>query len=514
MFSKKIKLIGLAVCLLGCVGSTAVATEFFDWGRGVEGREGFAAGDSIDGLKLLNGLGGWQKLAKSQTPVLGGTAGAGGGWAVFPDSSVGKVRNSGMQLALEPVSVDSSVEFEVRFGEVRENVRGLDGLYFGLFDDSAEKNLLVNKEKDRIWFRINPLGLATLYFSAGDENHIEKVSAVFPTTETVNFKFKISRGQIELEYLEHGRYRKLIALGSRNRPHLNALAFNAVGISSLNLNSISWSGIVPRQEFAAAEKELHLVVPTYLQQNYIYREVAGQAYQLEVFMPTTRSESLRPAILFLHGGSWKSGNRTAFYDQCRELAEMGMITISTDYRTRSRDGVEPIEAVRDAKEAMRWVKSNAHFLGIDPKRIAAGGGSAGGQLALSLALETSIDVAKPRAISTRPDALVLFNPVLDTGPDGFANHLVEGYWQDFSPYHQLKSGLPPMLIMIGDLDGVSPPEMVRAFASRARSLGNEVEVEMYPGKKHGFFNRGYSDDGYDLTISRAKEFLRSHRFLD
>ncbi|MDQ8193680.1 alpha/beta hydrolase fold domain-containing protein [Coraliomargarita sp. SDUM461004] len=500
--------------ILGLLRSAVASVENFDWGGRVSGRDTLAVGDPISGIPLLDGVGCWQHLDKSQVPVLGGAAGIGNGRAVFPAASDGKVRNSGIQLPLEPLTGPFSVELTIRMKAPLQGGGGFDGFYYGLFDDSAEKNLLVNKERDRIWFRINPLGVATLHLTAGEEHYTQRAQVEFPVDETVQLKLSLTSRKLILERVEQHDSQKIIELNYRTRLRLNAMALNAIGLRSLELDSIAWSGAESRSTALRVGSDLHLSVPKFVQQSYTYQVLGHTSYQLEVFMPTLGALSeLRPSILFLHGGSWKSGNRTAFYPQCRELAERGMIAISADYRTKGRDGVEPIEAVRDAKVAMRWIKSNAASLGIDPQRIAAGGGSAGGQLALSLALESEIDVPNPRAISTRPDALVLFNPVLNTGPDGFANHLVREYWEQFSPYHQLKTGLPPMLIMIGDRDNVSPPDMVQSFVSRARALGNEVEVEVYPGEKHGFFNPGFSPNGYDQTISKAKGFLNTRGFF-
>src|SRR5690606_17083148 len=77
---------------------------------------------------------------------------------------------------------------------------------------------------------------------------------------------------------------------------------------------------------------------------------------------------------------------------------------------KSRQGVEAKECVIDAKAAMRWIRAHAAKLGIDPNRLAAAGGSAGGHLAAAVATLPDHDAAD-RSVSTVPNALALFNPV-------------------------------------------------------------------------------------------------------
>ncbi len=100
-----------------------------------------------------------------------------------------------------------------------------------------------------------------------------------------------------------------------------------------------------------------------------------------------------------------------------------MVCISAEYRIESKHGTSPIESTLDAMHAMQTVRARAAELGIDPNCIAASGGSAGGHLAASVASvggfeDTSDDL---KNVSPRPNALLLFNPVLDTTVYGFGS---------------------------------------------------------------------------------------------
>jgi acetyl esterase len=126
-----------------------------------------------------------------------------------------------------------------------------------------------------------------------------------------------------------------------------------------------------------------------------------------------------PAIVFYFGGGWVGGTPTQFAMQAKHLAARGMVAICAEYRTKKSHKTTPFECVMDAKSCMRWVRKNAKDLGIDPKRIAAAGGSAGGHLAAATATLTDFDEDKDKSVSCKPNALVLFNAVFDNGPKGY-----------------------------------------------------------------------------------------------
>ena len=89
-----------------------------------------------------------------------------------------------------------------------------------------------------------------------------------------------------------------------------------------------------------------------------------------------------PAIVFFFGGGWSQGTVTQFTPQAKHFAERGMVAILADYRVFRRHGTTALEAMADARSAVRWVRANASKLGVDPNRIVAAGGSSGGHIAL------------------------------------------------------------------------------------------------------------------------------------
>ena len=222
----------------------------------------------------------------------------------------------------------------------------------------------------------------------------------------------------------------------------------------------------------------------------------------------------RGAILFFFGGAWTIGNIGQFVPQSQHLAERGMVAIVVDYRVFDRHGTTPFEAITDAKSAIRWVRSRSRALGIDPARIAARGGSSGGHIALSAAVFDNFDEPREdKRISSRPNALVLFNPAVDTSTSKAFAARVPGREQEGSPIHHLDRGLPPTLILHGKADTTVPYADVERFCAKARELQSRCDLFGYDGAEHGFFNsQNAGGKWYHETLSEADRFLTALGF--
>ena len=259
----------------------------------------------------------------------------------------------------------------------------------------------------------------------------------------------------------------------------------------------------------------------------VYRSVDGVDLEAWFFEPTGhRAEDRRPAIVFFFGGGWNGGSPGQFGPQASYLAERGMVAIAVDYRVRSRQGTLANVAVSDAKAAIRWVRTHAGRLGVDPNRIAAAGGSAGGHLAAATATLPGHDVAGAGAdVSSAPNALVLFNPVLITAPlPGQSEEQAEKLEnlrrrlgaepESMSPYHHVRPELPPTLILHGENDKTVPYQQVELFAEAMIATGNRCDLVGYPNQGHGFFNAHRSDNSaYPDTVRRMDDFLVSLGWL-
>jgi acetyl esterase/lipase len=251
-----------------------------------------------------------------------------------------------------------------------------------------------------------------------------------------------------------------------------------------------------------------------------YRQVGDTDLKVWIFEPAQKSAKPLPAIVFFFGGGWTGGSPTQFEPQSRHLASRGMIAIVADYRVKTRQDAKPADCVSDAKACVRWIRANAARLGIDPERIAVGGGSAGGHLAASVATLPGLDTAKDdKSVSCLPNALVLFNPatVLTTFPGldlkGFGAGLDKEKFgcepTEISPIHHVKKGNPPTIIFHGKADTTVPYATVEKFAEVMKTAGNRCDLIGYEGQPHSFFNKSK----YAETLAAADDFLVSLGYL-
>jgi len=246
-----------------------------------------------------------------------------------------------------------------------------------------------------------------------------------------------------------------------------------------------------------------------LTKSLTYKTVKQADLEIVVhFPPGWKAADKRPAIVFFFGGGWTGGRIQQFEPQANHLASRGMVAARADYRVKSRHGVTPKECVEDAKSAIRWVRKNAAKLGIDPDRIVAAGGSAGGHIAACTALTPGLDAeGEDTKVSSKPNALVLFNPVLRF--DGIPQ-LIERINNDealgkaISPTLHLKKDSPPTLILFGTADRLLA--MGEEFMKKSKELGHRAELFTAEGQPHGFFNR---PPWLEKTTQRMDEFLVS-----
>lgn len=259
-----------------------------------------------------------------------------------------------------------------------------------------------------------------------------------------------------------------------------------------------------------------------------YKKVGGVDLKLWIIAPDGHSASDRsPAIVFFFGGGWRSGTPTQFLRQARYLASRGMVAALADYRVESRQGVKANKCVADAKSAIRWLRANAARLGVDPERIAAGGGSAGGHLAAAAATLPGHD--NPRddlSVSAVPNALALFNPAvvlasvpgmreLDAKRISELEERMGAKPESMSPYHHVKAVLPPTIIFHGKNDTTVPYVTVEMFAGKMKRAGNRCELFGYEGQAHGFFNYGRGDGkAYYDTLRRLDGFFSSLGWIE
>ena len=222
----------------------------------------------------------------------------------------------------------------------------------------------------------------------------------------------------------------------------------------------------------------------------------GEELAIDIIEPATSTASdKRAAVLLFHGGGWRGGDRSQFNPQCERFAAAGFVAATAQYRL----GITIGACVEDAVAAYGWTVDNAELLGIDPTRIAVGGGSAGGHMALCLA-------TCPDYVPSPPVMAVLaFNPAVDAvSLVGGRNIPPAGVDPaSVSPARQNLSSTPPMLVQHGTDDQFFPIKTIRQF----RDSASDCELIEYEGAGHGFFNQRASVEHFEATTSAAIDFL-------
>lgn len=240
---------------------------------------------------------------------------------------------------------------------------------------------------------------------------------------------------------------------------------------------------------------------------HVYKTVGDRELKLYVVTPE-KAGTKRPAMVLFHGGGWVGGQPTQFNDFAQLLAERGIVAVQVEYRLLDRKNQDPpIICIQDAKSAMRWVRSHANEFGIDPDRIGAGGGSAGGHLAAFVGMVAGHDdPADDLSVACRAQALILFNPVYDNGPDGgWGTGRVKDRFQEFSPAHNITADDPPTIVFLGTNDKLIDVAVAKRFQERMHSVRVRSELKLYEDQTHGFFN---NEPYKTQTLNAAFEFLQ------
>jgi len=270
------------------------------------------------------------------------------------------------------------------------------------------------------------------------------------------------------------------------------------------------------QKAQSKKKTIQLTDAEVKASDVVYKTTPQGELKLHVFSPKGEVQiaALRPCVVFFFGGGWKSGSYLQFVPQAKYLASRGIVAISAEYRILNTHKTTPDKAVEDAKSAIRWVRGHSTELGIDPDKIIAAGGSAGGHLAACTALVSAYDAeSDDKTLSAKPNALVLFNPAMniatlfkqrDTGDSPITLEMAEA----ITPNNFVSKDTPPAILFFGTADKLK--EGGDEFVKKSRELGLRAEMWAAEGMPHGFFNR---EPWSHVTARKMDEFLISLGYL-
>ena len=219
-----------------------------------------------------------------------------------------------------------------------------------------------------------------------------------------------------------------------------------------------------------------------------YREGKSEAWKLNLAAPKQRGEKPFPAIVLLHGGGWIQGDKNSLDHECIRYAKLGFCALTVNYRF-SNEAPFPA-AVEDAKCAVRWLRAHAREYNVDVNRIGAWGQSAGGHLALMLAMagkEAGLEGDGPHqdqssmaqaAVSDsgpvnldvrRPEIAVIgyvINPFLAGPPETLGERIKKA-----SPISYLSPATPPLLLIFSGADEQVAVETSDEFVAAAWKMG-------------------------------------------
>lgn len=255
--------------------------------------------------------------------------------------------------------------------------------------------------------------------------------------------------------------------------------------------------------------------------------VAGRNLLLDVYAPTAVAGKLSPAILMVHGGGWRSGDRSHNNTLAEQLAAKGFVAIPVEYRL-STEALYPA-AVHDLKAAIRWMRANAGAYGIDPKQIAILGFSAGGQLAALVgstnqnpAFEGSGGNAsfssEVQTIVDIDGVLAFIHPESGEGDDskstsaatywfGYSKAQKPELWQEASALNHIDKHTPPILFINSSVARMHGGR--DDLIAKLNKFGTYSEVHTFADAPHTFM---FFNPWFAPTLTYITDFL--HHVFD
>ena len=239
-----------------------------------------------------------------------------------------------------------------------------------------------------------------------------------------------------------------------------------------------------------------------------YGTANGKRLLLDAYVPAG-GEERRPAVVMIHGGGWRVGDKASWQPEAEQLAAMGWVAFSVNYRL-DEPSVFPAE-IDDVQAAVRWVRAQAEEYRIDPGRIAAVGESAGGHLAAMLAtlgtgpLDRDARIRVGAAWSPPVDLTALagsrgaswIGPLLGCNQQTCPDRLAQS-----SPVTHVDASDAP-LYLVNSTEELVPLSQSEAMADRLKAAGVDHRLDVYPGNRHALDFRA---DAWRPTVA----FLEKH----
>lgn len=233
--------------------------------------------------------------------------------------------------------------------------------------------------------------------------------------------------------------------------------------------------------------------------------------KLDLYLPPDpKPGTKRPAVIVIHGGGWKLGDKADDRETqiAGTLANAGFVVVSINYQLAMRDKPAWPTCLDDCRAAVRWLREHAEEYAIDPDRLGAIGGSAGGSMSLLIALDEA------KANFKRVQAVVALYPPTDLVNRKAENQLMFGHsrearpdlYRDASILVRVEAGFPPTLLIHGTADTTVPHDHSERLAARLKELGVPHELILVPDAPHTF---PIKSDRIDLRAKVVEFFVKN-----
>ena len=250
-----------------------------------------------------------------------------------------------------------------------------------------------------------------------------------------------------------------------------------------------------------------------VKQDVVYRIVDGERLALDVYQPAKKGKD-RPAVVVVHGGGWTQGDKALFAQQSNQLAQRGFVAFSVNYRLAPAHPYPA--AVEDVEAAVAWVRKHAKQYGVDPKRIGALGGSAGGHLVGMLATDGEGSLQAGHRVAavvswSGPMDLVALGPAAGTNAGSSIRNFLgclpdacPDAYAAASPATHVDKTDSPMLI-VNSANELVPKSQADAMKAALDTAGVANQEIILPGTAH---SRAYSNQVWDQTVTFLENYLK------
>ena len=246
-----------------------------------------------------------------------------------------------------------------------------------------------------------------------------------------------------------------------------------------------------------------------VERDIVYATYGDREVMLDLYLPKEPTSEKLPCIVVIHGGGWRNGDKTKFAAQAAYLADQGFAAACIGYRLLPE--VTFPAPIVDCKAAVRWVRANAAKYGIDPDRIGATGGSAGGHLTAMLA--SSHKVAELEGdggnagVSSRIQAAVAMAAPGDMSAYATRTGARPELAALISPMTHIDADSAPMLMLHSTDDRTVPIAQSEGMLSKYKELGLPTDLIQIENGGHAFWN---SPQWFGEAMEKATAFFKEH----